>query len=37
MDENIKAFIHKSKHIAGKVKLLESIDELNQLRLKMQK
>lgn len=37
MDENIKAFIQKSNDGAWKVKLVETIDELNQLRLKLQK
>lgn len=37
MDENVKAFIQKSNDGAWKVKLVETMDELNQLRLKMQK
>lgn len=36
MDENVKAFIQKSNDGAWKVKFVETIDELNQLRLKMQ-
>lgn len=35
MDENVKALIQKSTDGAWKVKLVATIDELNQLRLKM--
>ena len=37
MDENITAFIKKSNDGAWKIQFVQTLDELNQLRLKMQK
>jgi hypothetical protein len=37
MDEQIKALIQKSNDAAWKVKFVATLDELNQLRLKIQK
>lgn len=37
MDEKVKAFIQKTKDSAWKVHFVSLIDELNQLRLKLQK